>query len=105
MKIPEKIEKTMYVNLCAGKYGCGAIRIHDSDYVSKLDGHEEVRLFAFPLTIDAPEGITMSDITQRLVETLEQQKKGIQAEYHVKLQRIQDKIDNLLALENKPEEA
>ncbi len=98
MEIPEKINCTLYVNMIVAGHRPGEISIYDHDYVSDLEGMEQARLFSFPLEIDVPKNITHEDLTKGLVETLEKKKQSMQAEYHVELKRIQDKIDNLLAL-------
>ena len=92
MNLPEKIEKTIYVNLAVSGHDHGEIKIYGTDYVCAIDSMEEIRLFSFPLTIDLPEGITLQDINDKLFEVLEQQKKQIQAEYHVRLKRVQEKM-------------
>ena len=46
-----------------------------------------------------------SDIKHIMVKGLRQQKVDLQAETHVKLQKIDDQIQQLLCLEMKPDEA
>jgi len=101
MEIPKKIETTLYINLGVGSYNQNVISINSYSNISTLDGFEDVLLMEVPFSIDVPDDITMEDITNRLVQVLKDEKQKIQAEYHVKLEKVQEKIDNLLALPGK----
>lgn len=99
-ELPEAITKDLYITLGLGDYNNGDISISDIDrakYTS--EGFESVLLVKTSISVEIPKDI---DVKAKLIAVLEKQKSGIQAEYHIKLTNVQDKIDNLLAIEHKP---
>ena len=98
IKIPEKIETTLYVKLYVSGFFSGDISV--SDWEGK-DDDERVTLLQVPFSIDIPKDVTIESLKNAIVEKLESKKSKIQAEYHVKLQHVQDKINSLLAIEHK----
>jgi len=52
------------------------------------------------MSLDIPDSI---DMVSKAIESFEDAKEKLQAEYHVKKTEIEDKISKLLAIEHKPE--
>lgn len=98
IKIPQKIETTLYVKLYISGILQGKIDV--SDWQAK-DDDERVILAEVPFSIDIPKDVTIESLKNAIVEKLESKKSKIQAEYHVRLKVVQDKINSLLAIEHK----
>ena len=98
IKIPEKIETTLYVKLYVSGILSGNIDV--SDWAGKEDD-ERVTLLEVPFSIDIPKDVTIESLKNAMIEKLESKKSKIQAEYYVKLQHVQNKINSLLAIEHK----
>ena len=62
---------------------------------------DTILLYSEKTSVTLPAGI---NLIQKSVDTLQEQKEKLQAEYHVAKTVIEDKIANLLALEYKPEQ-
>ena len=98
-KLPKTIELEMFITFKTGGYHAGKISVNDYD--ASLFSHTEcVLLGSKMVTFDVPQGV---DIKGRAVENLEEQKSKLQAKHHMEIKEVQDKIDQLLAIEYKPE--
>jgi hypothetical protein len=100
-ELPTSVTRTLWISYGMGKWNAGQIEIND--YVSKSsDGFEKIPLCQHEVTIQIPQP---DDIKAKAVEVLEEQKRDLQARHHQELKAVQEKIDNLLAIEFKPGEA
>lgn len=99
IEIPEQVKKTLYVTIGVGQWNYNDVDISSNNFTGS-DGFERVNLTSIEVTIDIPKGI---DVKSELIAILEDQKASIQSEFHMQLKNVQDKIDNLLAIENKSE--
>ena len=98
--IPETITRKIYVNYGIGKYCNGQIHVEDSQ-PSKGTDFGQVCLLETEVTFQLPK--CRVNITEKMLEYLEQEKKEVLAENHRRLKEVQDKIDALLCIENKSE--
>ena len=100
-KLPEELTRKLYVSYGMGRFNAGRISISQHGNASS-DGFECIPLaemeVTFKLSVDC-------DLKTKAVRVLEKKKDDIKAEYHMKLKEVQDKIDHLLAIEFKPQEA
>lgn len=108
IKIPSEIKTTLYACLCIdSKWGhnIGDITVSVFDYTKRSHTSDDkyILLATKDLKIKIPK--TTIDFRGELVSGLEEQKEKELAEHHMKMKAFQDKIDNLLAIEYKPEEA
>ena len=111
IKLPEKITKTLWVYVGFGRYNLNQIEISTSDK------HEAIGNY-IPGCVENPEnygllllkkvkfatslkGIKVEDgeVKKEIIKALKAQKSAIQAEFTVKLQAIQDRLDKHLAIE------
>ena len=103
--IPQTIEKEVFVLLGVGEYNFNEILVSDWDsspYAS--EGNEKVLLKKQKVLLDLSDSeITETKIKQELVAQLREQLKNAKAAAHQKEKAIQEKIDNLLAIEYKPD--
>ena len=100
--IPEEITLPLFVCLSLADYNFNKILLSAFDpreYSSNSD--ERILLVETEITVKLPQDI---DVKGRLLGSLEKKKSGIQAEYHMRLKEVQDKIDNLLAIEHQGEQ-
>ncbi len=108
IEIPTEIEETFYVCICINSewgHNIGRIQTSIYDYstgkYSSVDD-KHVLLATKKVKIKIPKVII--DFRGEIVSSLEAQKEKELAEHHMKMKAFQDKIDNLLAIECKPEE-
>ncbi len=105
IKLPQSIEKTLYITIGVGRYNFNEIMISEWDsspYAS--EGSEKVLLKEQAITLDLSDAeLTETKIKQDLVDQLKEQLKKIRAESHQKEKAIQDRIDSLLTIEYTPE--
>lgn len=99
--LPASITRTLFICYGMGRYNAGRIEINDFDH-SGSDGFERIPLCQHEVTITIPKP---DDIKAKAVEVLEEQKRGMLARHHHELKAVQDKIDNLLAIEYKSGDA
>lgn len=96
-KLPETITQKVYVHLHVSGYSVGNFYCAQCN----IAGHDEdlILICEQDVTFKLPQNI---DIKGRVIEGLEAEKDKIKADFHIKLKGVQDKIDNLLAIEYKP---
>lgn len=97
-KLPKTVTKEMFVTLRVSGYAAGDIQFWDCNVANS--GEDFILLTTKKMTVKIPQNI---DVKGRVIEGLEAEKDKIQARHHMELKDIQDKIDNLLAIEYKPE--
>lgn len=90
IEIPKRLEETVYIFLNI-KYG--HITVHSSDVSEYFEG--SILLRTLDIACDLPE----IDITGKVIDSLKKQKQKIEAETHIKLTEIDQKIQSLLAIE------
>lgn len=95
-KLPETVEQEMFIVLNVGGYAAGSLVFADYD-ASKYD-KDQILIAKQNVTFNIPQNI---DVKGQVIASLEEEKEKIQAETHMKLKAVQDKIDNLLAIEYK----
>jgi len=104
-RIPVKLFISATPNICYDPEYKGSepftYEVHTFDLTGLDHRPDDILLFSENISITLPEGI---DLIQKSVDTLEEQKKKLQVEYHMKKIVIEDKIANLLALEYKPDQ-
>lgn len=102
IKIPKQITTQIYVTLGIGRWNSGNISIND--YFVEDDDIEFAKLLltTTEITIDLPQDIDV-DAKGKFISILEKKKEGLQASFHMQIKEVQDQIDNLLAIEYKPE--
>lgn len=100
-EIPEEITRTIYVGYGIGKFNGGRIVV--SDYLHDSEDFAVVPILEKELTFHLPK--CKIDIKGKMLEVLEAEKQKVLAENHARLQAVQEKIDQLLVLEHKPEGA
>jgi len=96
-KLPKTEEKEIFILLDIGEYSAG--RLSYLDYDSSKYGDDKILLGTQMVTFKIPQKV---DIKGKAVESLEEKKVKINAKFHMELKVVQDKIDNLLAIEYKP---
>ena len=82
------------------------LRAWDIKLQDELSG-AKLRILVGEADIDIPEGISLvteQEIKAIMITGLRQEAKDLQAEMHMKLQAIEDKIGQLLCIENKAAE-
>jgi hypothetical protein len=99
-EIPQKITRTVWL-----AYGIGATNggrlfvdsfIHHTGESASLVLEE--RVLEFTVKLDAV------NIRGKLISNLEEERETVLAENHMRLKTVQDKIDQILAIEYKPDE-
>lgn len=98
-KLPRSIKRELYLYYGISGYSAGELTVWDfelskGDMDRVLIGRGDVEMFTD----------TKLDLKARVLQVLQDEREKIQAEFHMKLKGNQDKIDNLLAIEYKPEE-
>lgn len=96
-KLPKTIKKKIFVTLAISGWRAGNIGCWDCDITGSDSDY--ILLTTQKVTFKLPQNI---DVKGKVIEGLEAEKEKIQAETHMKLKDIQEKIDNLLAIEYKP---
>lgn len=99
-EIPTEITRKLYAHYGIGGYSAGRITIYDCD-VSTVDSNYIV-LCEVEQTIKIPP-VSQNDLKNKALDVLEDEKQKVLAENHERLKKVQDKIDNLLAIEYRPE--
>lgn len=97
-KLPKTIKTELFITLAVSGWNTGKIGVWDCD-VSEGGSEEYILLTTKTVTFKLPQNM---DIKGKVIEGLEAEKDRIQADTHMKLKDIQEKIDNLLAIEYKP---
>lgn len=100
-EIPDSVTMDMVVWYQIAGYDAGRIGAYFFDF---QDNAEKVLLCKQAVTFKLPK-IDRDGLKSKALEMLQAEKQKILAENHTRLQAIQDKIDNLLALEYQPSEA
>ena len=96
--LPTSVTRTLHISYGMGRWNAGQIEI--SEYGCRgNDGFERIPLCEHEVTVAIPKP---DDIKAKAVEVLEEQKRDLLAKHHQELKTVQDKIDNLLAIEFKP---
>jgi len=106
VEIPDEIEKTLYVHICLQskwENDIGKISVHTFDRSGFDDDDKHVLLVTKKIKIKIPK--TTIDFRGELVVGLEAQKEKELAEHYMRMKAFQDRIDNLLAIEYKPEKS
>ena len=96
-KLPKSEQKEIFILLDIGSFNAG--RLSYADFDASKFGDDQILIGTQMVTFKIPQKV---DIKGKAVESLEEKKTKINAEFHMKLKEVQDKIDNLLAIEYKP---
>ena len=97
-KLPEEIEVELFITISIEGWNAGKINVHDFNGAKYND--DQVLLGTQTVKFKIPQNI---DVKGEAVKNLEENKKKLQAKHHMELKEIQDKIDQLKAIEYKPE--
>lgn len=101
-KLPSEVSRTLYISFGIGRYNAGRIVIDDTpprngeDFAAILLTKKEVVFELPPVKVD---------IKGKLLEVLQEEKRKIVADNHMRLKAIEDKIANVLAIEFQPTDA
>lgn len=95
--LPPRIERELVVALRTEGYFAGCVQIWEG-----FIPDEAIELCRTTVEIEIP---PQTDIQQKHLAALEEKKRNVIAENHMRLKEVQDKIDNLLAIEYLPAEA
>lgn len=98
-KLPKTAKQEIFILLSIGGHFAGAL--HFADYDSSDYDENKILLGTQNVKFNIPQNV---DIKGKAIEGLEDQKSKLLARHHMELKGVQDKIDNLLAIEYKPEE-
>ena len=94
-KLPKTITKEIFIHVDTEAYH--GPKFYCTDYDASDGMQCYVLLGTQEVTFKIPQNI---DIKGEVIKGLENDKEKIQADTHMKLKDIQDKIDNLLAIEH-----
>jgi len=97
-KLPETVEIEMFITLGIGRYNTGSITALPFNAAKGDD--ERILLSTQMVTFDIPQDV---DIKGKAIEGLEAKKSRLQAKHHMEIKEVQDKLDQLLAIEYNPE--
>ncbi len=105
IKIPKTITKKLFITVGVDSWNSNQISILDFDRTKLSKEVEYVLLKTQEVTFDLSDAEFSDEnsIKKEIVKGLEEKKAKIKAETHMKIKEIQDKIDNLLAIEYKPQ--
>lgn len=92
--IPRKINATLYTHYCVSGYRAGEIINFDFN----AQGEEYLLLAETPVTVKIP---PQTDLKEKLIDALEAEKEKREAEHHMKMKELQERINSLLAIEFK----
>lgn len=98
IKIPKEVTLPLFVTLGVAGWNFNEIGLDGSDFRNYSSSPEDkIMLLKTEITLVLPQDI---DIKGQILGSLEKVKARVLAENHSKLKRVQDKIDNLLAIEH-----
>lgn len=101
--IPEEITLPLFVTLGVVGWNFNSIRLDGNDFRKYSSAPEErIMILETEITLKLPQDI---DAKGQMLGSLEKAKSSINAEYHMKLKKVQDKIDNLLTIEHQGEDS
>ena len=105
INIPQTIEKELFTCIGVGKWNFNKVQTTDfNGSLYSSEGWENILLKKQTIIINLSDSIVDENtIKQELVAQLREQLKKVKAEAHQKEKAIQEKIDNLLAIEYQPE--
>ena len=102
IKIPKEVTLPVFVTVSAAEWNFNDVHLHASDPRGYSERPEEyVMLLETEVTLTIPQDI---DVKGQLLESLEKIKTKVLAENHANLKAVQDKINDLLAIEHQGEE-
>lgn len=96
-KLPKTLTKEMFICLGVGGYNAGDLSV--LDFNRSVHNEDYIFICTKKVTFKIPQNI---DVKGKVIESLEAEKEKLQADFHMKIKGVQDKIDNLLAIEYKP---
>lgn len=92
--IPRIITMPLFLTVGVGKYNYNDIEILSFDASEfRSEGNETILMLKTEITLELPKEINTK---AHFIGVLENRKKGVEAEYHLKVKEIQDQIDMLL---------
>ena len=97
--LPQTLTREITIWYGIGGWQSGCIGTYDFDFKGN---EEKIVLGKQIITLEIGK---QGDLKEKVLDSLNAEKQKILAENHERLERIQNKIDNLLAIEYKPEEA
>lgn len=98
-KLPKTIELEMFMTMQVDGYRAGDISVQDYDKQG-FSSSDHILLRSFTMTFDVPQNV---DVKGKLIDSLEELKTETMARHHMEIKNIQDKLDELLAIEYQPE--
>lgn len=103
IELPEKITKKIYVKVGIGRYNTGNISIWDTKVMDDpCDDFGSVTILETQVEIDLSDAdLSDANIKNIMISTLEKQKQELMAKCNVEVNKIEDRIRNLLSIEYK----
>lgn len=95
MDLPKKVTKTLYVSVGLGRYVHGEITVSDYETNGHGDGFERRTISKFEIDIDLPEDF---DAESAMIDILTAKKSKLEADHYVAVKKIDDQINELLAI-------
>lgn len=93
--LPQSISREMFIHYKTNGNDAGRIEIWDCD----LSGSDRVLLHSTMITFKIPKP---KDMKAKVVEALENEIETIQADAHMKVSELRERIESLLAIEYNP---
>lgn len=106
IKLPKTVTKTLYVSIGVGEFNFNNIKIKDFKSPEDITpSWADILLKTQEITIDLSDSEIKdeSGIKSEIVKQLKKSQEKIKADSHVQIKNLQDRIDNLLAIDFKPE--
>ena len=102
LNVPKNYTAKLYVSLGLGKFNHGRIQVEQYNTAERSsEGFEAMALKTIDIDIDLSNcAVNKKNATAVYVKTLEAQKQQIQADAHVRIKDLDDKIKDLLAIEH-----
>ena len=99
LKIPKEVKLPIFVTIGVASWNFNKIGLDGSDFRKYSSNPEDkIMLLETEIHLILPREI---DAKAQILGSLEKTKARVMAENHTRLKRVQDKIDNLLAIEHR----
>lgn len=104
---PRSEKATVYISICIMSnvrswIGEISIDTFNRESINHCGSDKYEVIDSFEIDVKLPD-LSDIDLKGKIIEQLEKQKQKELAEHHVRMKQFQDQIDNLLAIEHKPD--
>lgn len=100
IKIPDEINQTVYIQLGVGKYNKNELYFSEDDPGDDINSSSDwatIKIGESELSAEVT--IDRKEVVTKLVSALNKEKEEILARHHMEQKEIDDRIQNLLAIE------